>query len=638
MKNALLKLTLTAAALAFALNVQAASISGHAGYIKLMSPETNGSGFFSLNLSTLLGVPALDDSLGIKSSNFKKYFQSTNHLSLNVSLGNYIDIGAKGSFAIDSRDYNDENLTIQKLNNIELGVKASFKRNGIFRMGMYLYGNIPVVKDKAEIEDFVNFSEVTSGSLPANTTDADLRYYNYRKFSDEFLFNPMASFGGKLMTSIGNDYFKVIMNGGYLWRTATERDDVNFQPAKDIDILPDVWTLGAGADIYLSDYVRMFFEWDGEMFVDKENKMPGDTISYSVCREEFPQRVGGGFKFVGNKNFAATLGGFGGLNKDAPDWQVYLGLTFSGNWIDPDTDGDGILDEMDMCPNEPEDFDGFEDEDGCPDPDNDGDGIPDHLDQCPNDAEDKDGFEDEDGCPDPDNDGDGIADSVDKCPNEPEDFDGFEDIDGCPDPDNDKDRICDPWVAEKGLSEKYAHICTGSDKCPDEAEDFDGFEDSDGCPEYDNDGDGIPDYLDKCPNEAETFNGFEDDDGCPDAIVLKKDERILLDNIYFKLGSAELEPESFDTLNSMRRVFLDNPGIVIQIEGHTDSQGSDEYNLKLSQARAETVSNYIIYTLGISSSQVSGIGYGESRPVAPNSTSKGRAQNRRIEFRVISTR
>ena len=98
-----------------------------------------------------------------------------------------------------------------------------------------------------------------------------------------------------------------------------------------------------------------------------------------------------------------------------------------------DRDGDGIPDDIDKCPDEPEDFDNFEDEDGCPDLDNDKDGIPDKLDLCPNDPEDKDGFEDEDGCPDPDNDHDRILDVNDKCPNEPETYNGFEDEDGCPD-------------------------------------------------------------------------------------------------------------------------------------------------------------------------------------------------------------
>jgi outer membrane protein OmpA-like peptidoglycan-associated protein len=103
--------------------------------------------------------------------------------------------------------------------------------------------------------------------------------------------------------------------------------------------------------------------------------------------------------------------------------------------VDPnaDRDRDGVPDRIDRCPDEPEDRDGFEDEDGCPDPDNDKDGIVDTIDRCPNDPEDMDGFEDEDGCPDPDNDRDRILDANDKCPNEPETYNGFEDEDGCPD-------------------------------------------------------------------------------------------------------------------------------------------------------------------------------------------------------------
>ena len=101
--------------------------------------------------------------------------------------------------------------------------------------------------------------------------------------------------------------------------------------------------------------------------------------------------------------------------------------------VDHDPDKDGILDDADKCPNEPEDKDGFQDDDGCPDLDNDGDGIPDAMDKCPMDPEDKDGFQDEDGCPDPDNDGDGVPDAVDKCPTDPETKNGFQDDDGCPD-------------------------------------------------------------------------------------------------------------------------------------------------------------------------------------------------------------
>ncbi len=129
-----------------------------------------------------------------------------------------------------------------------------------------------------------------------------------------------------------------------------------------------------------------------------------------------------------------------------------------------DRDGDGIADDLDMCPDQPEDYDGFNDDDGCPDPDNDGDGVRDVDDHCPNIAGPA-----PDGCPrttSGDRDGDGIPDNRDKCPDDPEDKDGFEDADGCPDPDNDRD--------------------------------------------------GILDVNDKCPNEPETFNGYQDDDGCPD--------------------------------------------------------------------------------------------------------------------------
>lgn len=98
-----------------------------------------------------------------------------------------------------------------------------------------------------------------------------------------------------------------------------------------------------------------------------------------------------------------------------------------------DRDGDGIRDPVDSCPDEPEDFDGFEDTDGCPDIDNDRDGILDPDDACPNEPEDVDGFEDTDGCPDVDNDRDGILDADDACPNEAEVVNGVDDLDGCPD-------------------------------------------------------------------------------------------------------------------------------------------------------------------------------------------------------------
>lgn len=205
-----------------------------------------------------------------------------------------------------------------------------------------------------------------------------------------------------------------------------------------------------------------------------------------------------------------------------PGALLYAGALFLTACAPADRDMDGIPDKYDECPAATEDFDGFEDTDGCPDLDNDRDGIPDLVDKCPLDPEDKDGFEDTDGCPDPDNDKDGIPDAKDKCPDDPEDKDGFQDNDGCPDLDNDGDGIPD-----------------GVDACPNAAEDFDGFEDTDGCPDPDNDGDGIPDSKDRCPDQAETFNGKDDEDGCPDTFADPLPDELTLP-LRFETGTANL--------------------------------------------------------------------------------------------------
>jgi OOP family OmpA-OmpF porin len=188
----------------------------------------------------------------------------------------------------------------------------------------------------------------------------------------------------------------------------------------------------------------------------------------------------------------------------APKVRAFLGVIYS--FEIRDRDRDGVLDEADQCPTEPEDMDGYDDSNGCPEQDNDLDNIADSADKCPNQAEDMDGFEDHDGCPDLDNDKDGIPDVSDRCPLEPETKNGFDDTDGCPDvADTDRDGVPDD-----------------KDQCVNEAEDTDGFNDTDGCPDPDNDGDGVLDEADECIDEPETINGFEDEDGCPDEKGKKK--------------------------------------------------------------------------------------------------------------------
>jgi len=249
--------------------------------------------------------------------------------------------------------------------------------------------------------------------------------------------------------------------------------------------------------------------------------------------------------------------------------------------------------------------------------DRDGDGLTDDIDKCPDEAEDFDKFEDEDGCPDLDNDADGIKDNVDKCPDDPEDLDKFEDADGCPELDNDQD----------GLADKV-------DQCPIEAEDKDGFEDDDGCPDIDNDKDSFADKDDKCPNEFGVAP-----DGCPKKytnVVVTATKIEIKQTIFFEFNKATIKPVSFPLLNEVAQALKDNPTIKVEIGGHTDSVGNDKFNLKLSDKRAASVKAYL-EKQGIDTGRMTSKGYGENVPIADNRTADGRSQNRRVEF-VITDR
>ncbi len=257
-----------------------------------------------------------------------------------------------------------------------------------------------------------------------------------------------------------------------------------------------------------------------------------------------------------------------------------------------------------------------------PPPDSDKDGLIDPDDRCPNEPEDKDGFEDGDGCPDPDNDRDGIADTDDKCANDPEDKDDFQDEDGCPEADNDTDQI---------LDEK--------DECPNDAEDKDDFQDEDGCPEADNDGDGIVDEKDECPNDAEVVNNVDDFDGCPDQgqtlVIVKKESIEILEKVQFDTNKATIKKESFGLLNQVAATLKNHVDIKRgRVEGHTDYVGKAAYNVKLSQRRAESVREFLIKA-GIDAARLDAVGYGDAKPIGPNTNPKGREMNRRVAFTIL---
>ncbi len=257
-----------------------------------------------------------------------------------------------------------------------------------------------------------------------------------------------------------------------------------------------------------------------------------------------------------------------------------------------DSDGDGIPDRKDKCPNTPPGV--AVDEDGCP-IDSDGDGVPDYQDECPNEA----GDPKLKGCPD--RDGDGIADKDDDCPDTP----GLAKFNGCPDSDGDG-------------------VPDNRDKCPDTPRGCP--VDEDGCP-LDSDGDGVIDCEDKCPNEK----GPASNQGCPDW------QELDMSAIHFDFDKAELRPEEKEKLDELIKTLSDSKEYDVVVGGHTCDIGTNAYNMRLSQRRAESVVKYLL-SKGISNAYVGSNYYGEEKPEVPNTSIQNRRMNRRVEFEELQLR
>ncbi len=238
----------------------------------------------------------------------------------------------------------------------------------------------------------------------------------------------------------------------------------------------------------------------------------------------------------------------------------------------PDSDGDGVADHLDKCPNTPK---GVKvDAVGCP-LDADGDGVPDYLDKCPGTPK---GVKvDAAGCP-LDADGDGVPDNLDKCPNTP-----------------------------KGVTV-----------------------DAVGCP-LDSDGDGVPDYLDKCPG---TPKGVPvDDTGCPpEGITVMGDEWMVRGEILFPVNKSALTPQAQELLGRAVSFLTKNPQYHVEIQGNTDSTGPLAWNMELSKLRAESVKTFLV-SQGVAEERLTTKGYGPHEPIAPNDTPENRAKNRRVDFK-----
>jgi len=264
-----------------------------------------------------------------------------------------------------------------------------------------------------------------------------------------------------------------------------------------------------------------------------------------------------------------------------------LSIKFGGK----DTDGDGIYDKDDACPDVP----GLAAFNGCPD--SDGDGIEDSKDECPNEA----GTAEFNGCPD--SDGDGVADKDDKCPT----VAGLKALNGCPDADGDG-------------------VTDADDKCPNQA----GPAANGGCPWPDTDGDGVLDKDDQCPD----VKGTVANKGCPEVSEeVQKTLNEYAKTILFDTGKSSIKAQSAAVLEDIIKILKEYPNSKFTVEGHTDSTGSDELNQKLSDARANAVKEYLVEH-GIDAFRLSSLGYGETKPIDTNNTAKGRANNRRVEINL----
>ena len=271
--------------------------------------------------------------------------------------------------------------------------------------------------------------------------------------------------------------------------------------------------------------------------------------------------------------------------KDRPEFKIspcrlFLPWGFGCKTCE-DLDLDGINDCDDQCLGTPEGA--VVDASGCP-VDTDMDGVFDGLDKCPGTP--KGARVDKKGCPS-DSDGDGVLDGLDRCPGTP----------------------------------RGAEI------------------DDAGCP-IDSDGDGVFDGLDECPDTPKELAVNEN--GCP--IVVSEMETKFLDagmisttTINFELNRDELLADSYATLDEIGEVLVKWPSAKVEIGGHTDSQGSAEYNMKLSEQRAQAVRAYLVSKYPeLDAGNLTAKGYGETAPVADNDTKEGRAQNRRVEFTVTN--
>lgn len=489
-------------------------------------------------------------------------------ISFGIGLFDFLDLGATLPLTVYQKGdsfklYNGENRSVSSFAFADprVSLKASFFPDRIAGFGL---------------------AAKATGYIPLGNQDFHT--------DGDFRFEP------ELIADWQNDDFKIALNAGYQIRNEKFLRNVGSD---------DLLKLSAGVQYRFLDPVSVFATFNAGLSV-ADGRNPNNLADVADNTFGSPMEVDGGFRFDLKGDWTLNIGGGTGVSRGigAPDFRIFGGVEHVAF---PVGSGRGLTSQS-----------GDDDDENEATRDSDGDGIFDTQDKCPNQTEDMDTFEDEDGCPDIDNDKDGILDGEDECPGRS----GIRAKQGCPFVDFDKDGIDDDV-----------------DACPQKAEDKDGFEDDDGCPDLDNDGDGIADVDDKCPLKPEVINGKDDEDGCPDESVSKvrvtKNQIEIFDLVYFDSNKSTIQKRSLNILNQVRSVLRANPRIkLIQVEGHTDNRGSAESNLSLSQRRAEEVVKFLVEQ-GIEKSRLQPKGFGEARPVADNKSKAGRTENRRVEFFIL---
>ena len=327
---------------------------------------------------------------------------------------------------------------------------------------------------------------------------------------------------------------------------------------------------------------------------------------------------GGGFnlwlnRVVGLRLEARDIMWIPGTNTVESTHNLVLGggVTVAIGGKNPDADLDGVADNKDNCPETP--VGARVDGNGCP-MDSDGDKVADGIDQCSETV--AGAMVDAKGCPQ-DTDADGVFDGLDQCADTPKG--ALVSTQGCPsDDDGDK-------------------VPNGIDRCNNTAKGC--AVDATGCT-TDSDGDGVCDGVDRCAN---TESGVQvSTDGCPMEMVERETEMldtgmIRLHDVNFESGKADLSPSSYEVLDIVGQVLSKWPDLRIEVGGHTDSRGPEGMNQILSEARASTVLSYLTHKFpNLKPSQYTVRGYGESKPISPNTTALNLAKNRRVEFVVVN--